>query len=88
MKWMLLVLIFGTFPVETGLLFNDLDECLNAEEAMRGEYARAYNTWHRWAQANPKEAAYPESQKFQRQRLGMDTTATCIPYAERVPSPN
>ena len=47
MKWMLFVLVFGTHPVETNLLFDSLDACLKAEETMRTEYARAYSqgTW-------------------------------------------
>ena len=40
MKWMLLVLIYGTIPVKTGLVFGTIDECLKAEEQMRGEYTR------------------------------------------------
>ena len=41
MTWMLVVLVFGTHPVETNLLFDNLDACLKAEENMRKEYARA-----------------------------------------------
>jgi len=33
MKWILLV--FGSHPVETDLLFDSLDTCLKAEETMR-----------------------------------------------------
>ena len=43
MKWMLFVLVFGSHPVETDLLFDNLDACLKAEETMRTEYARAYS---------------------------------------------
>ena len=47
MKWMLFVLVFGSHPVETNLLFDSIDACLRAEETMRTEYARAYSqgTW-------------------------------------------
>ena len=41
MQWMLFVLVFGSHPVETNLLFDNLDACLKAEETMRKEYARA-----------------------------------------------
>jgi hypothetical protein len=44
MKWMLLVLIFGTIPVETGLLFDNIEDCLKAEETMRAEYTRSTTT--------------------------------------------
>lgn len=43
MKWMLLVLIYGTIPVKTGLLFDTIEDCLKAEEAMRDSYVRTYN---------------------------------------------
>jgi hypothetical protein len=63
MKWMLLVLIFGTIPVKTGLLFDSIEDCLKAEETMRAEYAQVYNDWHAWAEAHPKDADYPDTQK-------------------------
>ena len=37
MKWMLFVLVFGSHPVETNLLFDNLDACLKAEETTRKE---------------------------------------------------
>jgi predicted urease superfamily metal-dependent hydrolase len=42
-----ILLVFGSHPVETDLLFDSLDTCLKAEETMRKEYARAYSqgTW-------------------------------------------
>jgi hypothetical protein len=88
MKWMLLVLIYGTIPVKTGLVFDTIDECLKAEEQMRGEYARVYNAWRTWAEANPKEAQYPDSQKFNWRRDGLETTGTCIPHAEHAFAPD
>ena len=42
MKWMLFVLVFGSHPVETNLLFDSIDACLKAEETMRTEYARVW----------------------------------------------
>ena len=38
MKWMLFVLVFGSHPVETNLLFDNIDACLKAEETMRTAY--------------------------------------------------
>ena len=43
MKWMLFVLVFGSYPVETNLMFDNLDACLKAEQTMRKEYARSYS---------------------------------------------
>jgi hypothetical protein len=88
MKWMLLVLIFGTIPVKTELLFDSIEDCLKSEEQMRKEYARVYNDWHAWAEAHPKEANYPDSQKFMWRRDGMETTATCIPHAGPAVTPD
>ena len=79
MKWVLLVFVFGASMVKTDLVFDTLDECLRAEELMRSEYTQAYNKWLKWAEANPKDAMYPESQKFIFKRNGLETTGTCIP---------
>ena len=75
MKWMLFVLVFGTHPVETNLVFDNLDACLKAEENMRKEYARAYSqgTWG----AGIGEANDPSVVS----RFGQRTTATCVPHA-------
>ena len=35
MKRMLFVLVFGTYPVETNLVYDNLDSCLKAEEGFR-----------------------------------------------------
>jgi len=34
MKWMLVIIVFGTHPVKTDLVFDSLDKCLEAEEVM------------------------------------------------------
>ena len=77
MKWMLFVLVFGSYPVETNLVFDSLDACLKAEETMRKEYARAYSqgTWEGGgsvgATTDPSVAS----------RYGQRTTATCVPHS-------
>ena len=43
MKWMLVVMIFGTQAVKTDLIFDTLDACLAAEERMRAEQVSKYN---------------------------------------------
>jgi hypothetical protein len=75
MKWMLVVLVFGSHPVEANLFYDSLDACLKAEETMRTEYARAYSqgTWG----AEVGEANDPSVVS----RFGQRTTATCIPHA-------
>jgi hypothetical protein len=80
MKWMLVVMVFGITPVKTNLLFNNINDCLDAEDAMRAEYTRTFNTWQEWAQANPDEAN-PDI-AFIRKRNGLESSGTCIPHAE------
>jgi len=75
MKWMLFVLVFGSHPVETNLIFDTLDACLKAEQTMRTEYARAYSEGT-WSKANEGEPS-----DFLASRFGLKTTATCIPHA-------
>lgn len=81
MKWMFVVIVFGTMPVKTDLLFDSIDECLKAEEAMRAAYGQALNHWHNWAKRNPSEAGYPSSERFQLKRIGIENQGTCIPHA-------
>ena len=54
MKWVLVVMVMGSAPVKTDLVFSSLSECLEAEMTMRSEYAAAYNRWIAWAQKNQK----------------------------------
>lgn len=42
MKWLLVVLVMNS-PVKTDLSFENLDDCLRAEQEMRSEWTRAYN---------------------------------------------
>ncbi len=81
MKWMLVIVVFGTYAVKTDLIFDRLDECLKAEAEARAEYARAYSEWLDWARQNPKEASYPKSQQFMTKRIGLENSGTCIPHA-------
>jgi hypothetical protein len=75
MKWMLVVLVFGS-PMETGLLYSSLDECLKTEATMRAEWDRVYS-------AMPKkyQERSPVSQEYVKKQM---TTGTCIPHAEGV----
>ena len=81
MKWMLIVIVFGATPVKTNLFFDNIDECLKAEEAMRTASARAFNLWLSWAKQNPSEAGYPDSQRLAMKRTGMENQGTCVPHA-------
>lgn len=77
MKWTLIVLALGTTPVETGLIYDDLDSCYRAEDAMRAEYARWFNAWSDWAMKNQEKAGLPESLEFMKKRVA---TGLCVPH--------
>ena len=63
MKWTLIVVVFGTMPVETDIIFSSIDDCLKAEEAMRAEYVRAYTDW---TAGQKKSSGYQTTQAFMR----------------------
>ena len=81
MKWLLVVLVFGTAPVRTNLVFDTLDECLQSEDQMRAANAEHFDIWLSWARENPTASGYPDSQRFMRNRLGVENSGTCIPHA-------
>ena len=76
MKWMLFVLVFGSYPVETDLKFDSLDPCLQAEQSIRKECARAYSQ-SSWTEGNIGQASDPSVLS----RYGQKSTATYIPHA-------
>ncbi len=86
MKWLLVVMVFGTTPIETDLVYDTLDQCLKAEELMRGEYARVFEKWETWAKANPEASGYPDSRKFMESRIGL-SIGTCIPANSKRSAP-
>jgi hypothetical protein len=80
MVWMLIAFVAGEV-IETGLTYESLEACLAAEETIRREHAEAYNEWLAWAQDNPEQSGYPDSQQFMQRRIGISTGYTCIPVA-------
>lgn len=81
MKWMLVVLVMGQEPVKTDITFDSLQDCVEAEFRVRLDVANAYNTWVKWAAANPDVTGYPDSEDFNRGVIGMKNLVTCIPHA-------
>lgn len=81
------VFAFGSTPIQTDLIFDNLADCLKAEATMREEYARAYNEWLTWAQANKAEADYPDSDPFMQKRIGLQTLTGGRPPGRKVPDP-
>jgi hypothetical protein len=76
MKWMLVVLVFGVTPMETGLSYNSLDDCLKAEERMRAD-------WDHILKARKKQ--YSEMPSGPNYVAQQGTPGTCIPHADRTP---
>jgi hypothetical protein len=64
-------------------VYDNLDDCVKAEQTMRSEYTRVYNQSLEWAIANPKDASYPKSQPLMQKRIGVQTIGTCVPTASR-----
>ncbi len=81
MKWMLVVLVMGQEPVKTEITFDSLQDCIEAEFRVRLDIAEAYNNWVKWAAANPEVSGYPESEEFNKVRIGMNNLSVCIPHA-------
>jgi hypothetical protein len=76
MKWMLVVMIFGTQAVKTDLTFDTLDKCLAAEQAMRSEQAEKFNAWRK--DAGPSQGK--DDARFMERRFGLQNQAVCTPH--------
>ncbi|NJD34907.1 MAG: hypothetical protein FIA96_08755 [Betaproteobacteria bacterium] len=68
MKWLLVAIVMNT-PVKTDLIFNNLADCLAAEQQMRKEWTEVYNAAKK-AGAEPERIGQISSQM---------TKGTCIP---------
>jgi hypothetical protein len=68
MKWILVVIVMNV-PVKTDLTFNNLNECLSAEQAMRTEWLTVFNEAKK-SGTEQERAGYISSQM---------TKGTCIP---------
>lgn len=44
MRWTMIVMVFGTEPVETGLVYDTLSSCMVAQTEARRAYADHFNT--------------------------------------------
>jgi hypothetical protein len=75
-RWMLVVMVFGTAPVPTGISFDTLQACWSAEEAMRSDYASAYNTWEKWAKTQSLSQDIINNRAKQMLQAGV-----CVPSA-------
>ncbi len=69
MKWMIVMIVLGTQPVKTNLLFEDLKTCSGVVDVIRQQQAEAYN------------AAIGRFQANRMRVFGMENTPTCIPHS-------
>lgn len=70
MNWLLVVIVLGA-PVKTDLVYRSLQDCLQAEQQMRSEWANTYN-----AARAEKPPRTPDSLGYLSKQM---TSGTCIP---------
>ncbi len=81
MKWMIVVVVLGgTAPVKTGLLYEDLDACWAATDLIMAEYGRVAKARLDSASANQTEQEFKVSRDYIMSRLTTNSV-TCIPHA-------
>lgn len=64
MKWMLVVMLFGATPIETGLMYDNLEACYRAEDIIRAENAHVFNVWYEGTQKIPRTQAIQRGQIY------------------------
>ena len=87
MKWMLVIIVFGTYPVKTDLVFDSLDKCLEAEEVMHAEQESKFQRW-RAVFRETEATLLTKEEALAKRRIGMENQATCIPHARPATNPN
>jgi hypothetical protein len=80
MAWLLVVMVLGSVPVSTNLVFGTLDECLQAEDQLRAATREHFDAWLAWARADPAASGFPDSERLMRGRLGLENSGTCVPH--------
>ena len=93
MNWILVIIVLGTQPVRTDLVFDTLQKCSIAGDLMRSEQRAQFN---RWMAAARSEGLYRgpwwdlrdywrsgNEESSMRRRLGMENETTCIPHSLR-----
>jgi hypothetical protein len=87
MKWMLLALILGTIPVKADLLFDNVEDCLKAEDTMRKEYARVYEAGTHGPRPIRRKPKIPIARNLCDAGTAWKPRH-CIPHAAPATSPN
>ena len=84
MKWMIVMIVLGTQPVKTDLLFEDVEACGIAANLIQEHQAEAFNAaMARKKQQNPNAAELARFQADRMRVLGMENTPTCIPHLRK-----
>jgi hypothetical protein len=68
-------------PIDTGLIYDTLDECYQADDAIRKEYTDHYNTWNAWAKEHLTKDQLANAQMFMLRR---DAFGICVPRASKI----
>ena len=84
MKWTLVMMVLGTTPVQTGLVYDTLGACYAADDKVAAAYVADYNSWIAWAKEHPKDSTYPNIPDFITNRI---SRGVCIPHPDMVRSP-
>lgn len=82
MKWMIVMIVLGTQPVKTDLLFDTLRECSGVVDVIQQKIADEYNAAIAWGKKQPASVVgdFKNFQAVRMRVLGMENTPTCIPH--------
>lgn len=82
MKWMIVMIVLGTQPVKTDLLFDTLRECRGVIDVIQKQVADEYNAALAWAKKQDASVIGDLNrwQAVQMRVLGLENTPTCIPH--------
>jgi hypothetical protein len=82
MKWMFVIMIFGTQPVKTDLLFDTVVQCSAVADVVRKQVTDEYNKVINWGKQQDR-SLIPDFKDFEADRwdvLGVQNKSACIPH--------
>ena len=79
MKWAFVMMAMGTTPIQTNLVYDDLQACYAAEEKIAAEYADVFN---QWLKTNGDTSLVPQ---YVKQRV---MRGVCTPHQSTVSAQN
>ena len=83
MKWMLIIVVFGTAPIKTDLRFDTLEECAKATQQAMETADRAFSDWLTQTAVVEGRDVTPSEEQSMMRRFGFAgrNEGTCIPHA-------